>query len=686
MQLAEQSQIPKGKIHNLIVDSLGPAYLPTAYVSIEELGLASFPMTTSDNVHRAELRKKTLEYLSAKAMSNIQERSDLVRNTEGNGVASTTSLLISVLAKLIGQPEDSIPREQPLLTVIDPMNILRFQISVEKVTGKRVSLGDLPKNISISGLAARLDELSQPVIPSVESETQQGPPTASDMVHTHGDETCSRRTQKVTEAVLAKHGMSWTDVENIFPVPDLSCRVFEEMRPMASSVRNTLKYNATSPVMLRQALDKTLRRWSMFRSLAMMFDNTALFVIVRPSQAMSRASVAILPEVEDLDQLCKLRFPKADDNNVQLYSGGPLARFAITSVKNENCTGLVMLAHHSIFDATSIQAFSRDVELNLSNVQTSEPYTDYKLFADTLYLHSVSVPAQNSVAYHLNRLRGSGPLRETCWPPQRCPGWFIGDDTGYKIPVDPQNSLLQERRPVDGDDDYGRVQEIKKTAELEDLAELRSKLKVSVPTLFKAACAILNSRLSGAEEVMFANVQGGRQWPFLGDGIAKLLPNPVTIAGNTLSLVMNRIHVHGNERVGVYLTRLKEEQRSLTKHAHAPTAAISAQLNPSDAAAFYAGRRQLLNYNPSLGFWASIEGKTKGQLIKVEGFTEVMLEWHCGVIGSNTAVLIAQWDGAQFGKAKVERWTEVFMNTLQWLARLDNWGKTLADVDWSPSS
>ena len=673
------------RIHDLVIESLGPACLPTAYVNIEELGLTSFPMTTSGKVRKNELRERVHEYMSAQSASSIRDHFEIAHGSESDGAASIGPLLVSILAKLIGRPENSIPWEQPLTTIIDSINLLRFQASIEKATEKSVSLDDLLGELSISGLAARLEEQPSSAVPSqasLQSQKRQGPPTAADMVHTHGDTSCAIRTQAVTETLLAKHGMRWTDVEDIFPIPDLSSRFFEAMRPISFSIRETVIFSSTTPVQLRQALDATVRRWSMFRSLAVKFDNTALFVIMRLTEAMSQASIAVLPDVESLDQLSHLRFTKAEDNSVNLMSGGLLARFGIVNIKNTDCAGLMMLLNHSIFDAISLQSFSRDLQSNLLGRPIVERYTDYKLFADTFYQHSSSIPAQNAVAYHVNRLRGTSSLRETCWPPQRCRGWFLGDDTGYYIPVDPQNSLLQDRTQVDDDPGYVSVKEIKKSAVLNDLTELLSKYKISAPVLFKAACAVLNSRLSSAKEVMFTNTQAGRQWPFLDDGIARLLPNPVSIAGNTLGLVINRVQVIGKENVGVFLSRLEEEQHSLTKHAHAPLAAISSQLSPGDAAAVHASRRQLLNWIPILGEQAASQGQTRVKRMQLEAFTEVMLEWHCGLVGPNTALLITQWDGAQFGKAAVEEWTEMFLKALRWLARVVNWERTLDEFDF----
>ncbi len=72
------------------------------------------------------------------------------------------------------------------------------------------------------------------------------------------------------------------------------------------------------------------------------------------------------------------------------------------------------------------------------------------------------------------------------------------------------------------------------------------------------------------------------------------LPNPISIAGSTLTVVLNRIHIEPKENFAVFLKSLETEQRYLTAYAHAPIESILAQLNPSDAAAFKAAKRQLL--------------------------------------------------------------------------------------------
>ena len=91
------------------------------------------------------------------------------------------------------------------------------------------------------------------------------------------------------------------------------------------------------------------------------------------------------------------------------------------------------------------------------------------------------------------------------------------------------------------------------------------------------------------------------------------------------------MEIHPEETVGSYLVYLEEEQQLLMVHAHAWISSITMQLNPDDAAAFLAGRRQLLNWNPSLAKTVNENGE-KMRIVQLLGYTEVMLEWRCGML------------------------------------------------------
>ena len=676
IQMPENASIPKKELNELIIGTMGSVGVPTTYISLVELGLSAFPLTTSAKVRKAELKHIVLGHLS-RSLSEKQSSSNnnVVRGCD----ISAVHALCALVASLIGQSPSLIPEDQPLSTMLDSINILRLQASISKTLGKTVSMDSLLKDPDLVTLASEVERASitSPVLPR--NVKRKGPPMAADMVHVHGDSKTAIRTEAQATALLEKHGICWDDVDDIYPVPPISSGGFEAMRPKAFSIRFIFAIRNMTPLALRDTLERTLERWSIYRSFAMKFDNTSLFIIVKPTKAMFEASMVELPVAEGRDALSQLRFPEAWNDHVHLSSGCPLARFALCAVKNTNLTGLMILAHHSTYDALSFQAFTRDLAANVRKQEIMDPLTDYKLFADMHYQNRNCVLAQDSVADHVRRLRGIGALRENMWPPQRCSGWFIGDDTGCSIPASAINPLHEPRSQIDNDKGHAGMLGIHRVVALPKAAEISSTHHISSPMFFKAACAILSSHLSGSPEVCSANTQAGRAWPFLDANVAGYLPNPVTIGGNTLGLVINRVHIHRHSSVLSLLTHLEEEQALLTKQAHAPIADVAASLHPADALVFSGARRQLLNWNPTVSDAADPEDGREVDVIRVEGYTEVMLEWHCGMSGSN-AIFTAQWDGAQFGKRTVEGWVEAFVRILVWIGDVENSHRRIEDL------
>ena len=672
IQGLESDELPIAEMHDLVMEFLGPTCLPSSYLTLRDLRMESFPLTTSGKVRKDELRNAVLEHLAFKTKSLAENPPVTNSVVEERAKTSLEDLLIHVVSELTGQSKASVPCDQPLPILMDSINIIRFRGSIQKTTGKNVPLDKLLSNIDLVSLARHLQALPCVEPPNAVILERQGLPTAADMVHTRGNLEAALRTEAVAKMLLAKYEMSWADVEAIFPLPEISRIRFEVMRPMDFTIRFSLVIPFSSVSKIYDTLIKTLEQWPIFRSFAIKSDGIPLFMTVRLCDAYVQASITEIPELDSLDDLRMFKHPEAERNHVHLASGSPTARFVIANIKNSGSTGLVILAHHAAFDALSMQAFTQDFRTNLRGEQVTELRTPFKLFADAYYQYSTAQPAQNSVAFHVDRLRGIHSLQKTLWPPQRCADWGIGNDG-------------TERDHIDGDHGLVGMIGISKEIQLCDLVELRLK-HVSTPVLFKAACAILTWQASGESEVLFANSQAGRQWPFLDESIARYLPNPVTIAGSTLSMVTNRIQINGSEEVGSFLLRLEEEQRLLTKHCHAPISQITTQLTPEDVATFQAARRQILNWNPNIAaITRSSNSPDDIQLVDIQGFTRSILEWHCGIAGSETAVVLARWDGAQLSKTKVEGWVDNFTNALRWVADVGNWGKSLAEIQSSGS-
>lgn len=666
--------LPLNEMQKLVQTAMGPQNAPVAYLALQDLGLQAFPTTTSGKVRKDQLKAIVTKHLSGQITED-----NVGAQTAGTSLDSTERLLVQAIAQLTGQPAETVPLDNPLTSLTDSVTILRLQAHVRNRTGKNITAGDVLRAPSVRELAELLGKLPDLDHGNPSSATRESPPTTSEMVHTQGEHFQTLRTKLVTEPLLAKLGMSWSDVEDVFPIPDLSSRCFESTRPTAYSLRMSLVASSASRSRLRTALEATLQQWPTFRVIAVKLDQQALFVSVRAGSKWTEAAITEVTDLATPQDLCSLTLPDSEKNYVHPRNGGPLTRFAVANIKSTGTAGLMILANHSPHDAISLQAFTQDLSRNLAGDSVPETRTPYKMFADTYFQYSSSLPSQLAVAFHVTRLRGISSLRETCWPRQRCVGWHIGDDAGYTVPALADPTLPTQRTQVDNDGGHAGLVGIQKYARLQHLSDLRAKHNIAAPVLFKAACALANSHLACSREVLFANTQAGRQWPFLDPAITTHLPNPVTVAGNTLSTVVNRVQIHPLETVGSFLARLEAEQHLLTTHAHAPTAAITSQLNPGDAAAFLAGRRQLLNWNPSL---AEAGGAETGEIsvVQVVGFTEVVLEWHCGVLKGDVASVLVRWDGCQAGKMEVEGWGDQFIKALLWVAGRENWDSRIEEL------
>ena len=658
----------------LVRASLGPQNVPVATLTLQDLNIPAFPTTTSGKVRRDKLRTIVMKHLIAQ-----MPRSNVDENPTIPAIESNERLLVDTFANLTGQLAEHVPTETPLASLTDSINILRFHAHIRKLTNKNIAIDDVLRATSVQSLAKHLHNLPNTKQSSLATTIRDGPPTAAEMVHVQGEQSQYLRSRLVLEPLLAKLHLSWSEVEDIFPIPDVSSRSFEATRPKAYSIRLSFITRSASRSILLKALEATLQQWPMFRALAMRLDQQALFVTVRAGSKWSEAAITEVYDLGDPQDLFSLTLPDPERNSVHPRGGGPLTRFVIADIRSTGTAGLMMLSHHSVCDAISLQMFIEDIQHNLAKRPATELRTSYKLFADMCYLYSNSLPSQIAVAFHVNRLRGISSLRHSLWPRQRCVGWHIGDDEGYSVLPFSDPALSTERIQADKDGGHAGLVGIHRSARLSDLQELRFRHNISAPVLFKAACAILNRHLTQSREVLFMNTQAGRQWPFLDQSIAMHLPNPITIAGNTLATVLNRIQVLSEETVISFLSRLESEQQLLTTHAHAPTGSILSQLNPGDAAAFTAGRRQLLNWNPSLSETVSKDSQEM-RLMQLIGYTEVMLEWHCGILESDLGSVSVQWDGCQLGKQEVQGCMDRFMKALVWLSSQKHWESKIGEL------
>ena len=85
--------LPCQKMQGLVLQTLGPACVPSMYITLQEIGLKTFPMTTSGKVRKDELKEILLKHLSTRSsLINVIEsdsRIDSYREIFGQDIVET---------------------------------------------------------------------------------------------------------------------------------------------------------------------------------------------------------------------------------------------------------------------------------------------------------------------------------------------------------------------------------------------------------------------------------------------------------------------------------------------------------------------------------------------------------------------------------------------------------------------
>lgn len=94
---------------------------------------------------------------------------------------------------------------------------------------------------------------------------------------------------------------------------------------------------------------------------------------------------------------------------------GPMFRAVVTYVREENCAGLVYMIQYSVFDGISLEFFLQDFDALLADTATSSSSSSssllpqrvpFRAWIESEFQSRNSLAAQNSVQWHINRLRG----------------------------------------------------------------------------------------------------------------------------------------------------------------------------------------------------------------------------------------------------------------------------------------
>ena len=486
------------------------------------------------------------------------------------------------------------------------------------------------------------------------------------MIHERfGDQSDTQNTQSLAQPHLDRLQLSWeADVEDAYPI--IGTTSFFSFKELINPHKRVYITSMTDPYELVAALKTTLRSWSSLRSIAVEYDQaTRLVVVLRATQRYFDRAISIHTEdMEDEQALKDISMPC--NHAVSELPRGLMFRMAVARVKSTKTVGLVIVVHHAVFDAASIIAWGKDLEALLAgNILTKR--IPHKVFAEAFYLHQTSLAAKMSTEYHLQRLRGMGSLHDALWPPSHL---YHNLPTRAGVP-----------------DEMGRVEAIEGAAysgaEVIGYRRCRNLAKTAMKpsALLTAAMAIFNTSYTGSRHAILGFALAGREWPFMNDSLAQLLPSPMTIAGPTVTATVVVVKVDETESVSRYLERVETDLRLLRRHQHWPLD-FPAHLDDADREMFYTAIiRQFLNYQPKnfLPSRSSSASATDSPLrlildrdYHVEEESVNIFAWECSLEDAETLRIKAMFNPALFSKTQVEGFVETIFDIVDFLSENGN--------------
>jgi aryl carrier-like protein len=220
------------------LQSLGPAFVPNQFITLEELGLDEFPKTMSGKIQKMKLAAIVKHYLTTKHQDGSVKESRLL------------TIVKDLWSKNLGIPIDKLDINASLAEVADSISAMRFQSSLRKQTGKTVTIEQLVENNTISSQVKLLEGMPEERKKSLTatSSRRSGPLTTNHMLHTVENPGLFDITRTAIEEILRPMGLNWNDVEDVFPAYDNGQVSFQNRRTSSWSYRFPVHTNASKAV------------------------------------------------------------------------------------------------------------------------------------------------------------------------------------------------------------------------------------------------------------------------------------------------------------------------------------------------------------------------------------------------------------------------------------------------------
>jgi len=571
-------------LQSAIRQAFGPSHCLGRLASLDELGLKAFPITATGKIRKDLLRKVLLDFdaQSKKGEDNSKE-----------SVSGLAEAVLAIWSELLSTPVKELEQHIPIDQLADSLTLTRVRGLLHRKIQRDIpeSVLNCPGGIAeqITLIERHQPERNQPALTVTQA---QGPPQLEAVLPARGSLEKLQIIHNAAEELGKPFDLGWADVEEVYPLPEPRLSLLDRRRTHHWNIRIGLWAQQTSMEQLQHAFRQLLQSWGSLRAL---FANPGgvdpFFVQFRSAEQWSSQVFTTHPEeIADEDSLRDLartvaepaaQPPGAFFKVLFVPVKGPQegSKDDASTTNSRQTSAAIMVMHHGIFDGFTVRNLFADLRALIDNPSFIPSRIPLSHFANMLYDSRHSATAEPSIAYWARHYSSISTLDSSMWPPQRCPGWYVGNDDGAV--EQPQRTHLDARGWISGIEGANSTH----TFPAGTLGRLRTTHGIHPVILIKAAYTFFLTLKTHTNTAIFTSLQAGRSWPFAPEWLKDRLPSAMDIAGPTYTGVVNVLHAPRTSTVLDFLQDIARSQAESVTHMHAPLSLVRARLSPADAAA-----------------------------------------------------------------------------------------------------
>lgn len=202
------------ELKDVVRSRLGNIYVPSHVISLQTLGFTEYPCNPLGKLMKPKLVESFGKWQSNQFINDAPsapESSSLQRN------------VIEVWARVLGLQVDQVDTTTPISQIADSIILLIARDRITKITGRTVPLSRWLSATTIAEQVSLLEQIEvekRQITNRDRASRPMGPPNLDRIAHLGNDAGALANTKAAVEDTISSHGLSWNDVEDVFPCSD----------------------------------------------------------------------------------------------------------------------------------------------------------------------------------------------------------------------------------------------------------------------------------------------------------------------------------------------------------------------------------------------------------------------------------------------------------------------------------